>query len=330
MSTYIPVYKKMKYSPNSLITRKLPVQGDLVVKEGDTVVPFTKIGRSKVSADSFILPQKIKLDKRIDLDSYIYKDEVIGKVGFKKFLAPYNGFVTKNNNGELVYFQEMHDVWILSGVWGTVKQVAKGLSVTIETKSIDISFVSSSSESIMGELIVFPNPSDLLDAEYLQKFAGNTKNKIIYIGNHIRKQIVDLAAELKTGALIAGSIDKSTYNYAKKLGVSVSITTGFGHFDTPDYIFEFLKNVSNRHVFVNGSDGLLQVPMPEDNKFIQANDSEKCLKMVEQGLKVMIFNKTDFGEVGIVEKMQDEIIYVKLNKSEKIAEVKIPNIFAIE
>lgn len=330
MSLYIPIYKKMKYSDNSLITRKLPVPGDLVVKEGIPVVPFTKIGRSKVSDKSIVLPPKVKLDKRIDESIYIYKDEKIGRYGFKKVTAPFNGYITKNENGEWVFNEELHDVWILSGVWGTVEEMARGLSVTVRTKTVDISFVAYSPESIMGELIVFPNPSALLDMEYLQKFAGNTQNKVIYVGNHIRKQMVELAASIKTGAIIGGSIDKSSFNLARQLGVNVSITTGFGHFDTPEYIFEFLKNVSNRHVFLNGEKGMLQVPMPDENKFKSASQNTECLREVVSGVKVMIFNKQNFGETGVVDKVQDEIIYVKLNKSEKIVETRIPNIFALE
>lgn len=328
MAVYILVYKKMKYSKQVLIERALPVKGDLVVKRGDIVVPFTKIGRSKVSKESFNLSSKIRLGSKKKEGTFVYKGDQIGKIGLlKKIIAPYNGILEKINNTWYLA-QEKRDSWILSGVWGTVKDVIPSHSVKIMTQSVDINFVAYTPDFVMGELIVFPNPSDLLDIEYLNNFSNSRQNKIIYIGHHIRKKIIDTALELNIGCIIGGSITKANFNYAKKNKLPIAITTGFGFLKTPPFIFDFLKTISNRHVFVDGNVGILQIPMPVENTF-KKDSMAHSLREVRAGLSVLVLENDYFGSTGVVENVQDSNIYVKLDKSGKRVSVQVPNIFAL-
>lgn len=328
MSSYIPVYKKMKYSKQVLIERPLPTKGDLVVKKGDSVVPFTKVGRSKVSKEYVNLASNIHINSKKKEGTFIYKGEQIGKAGFfKKVLAPYNGSLEKVNE-TWRFVQEKHDAWILSGVWGVVEDVIPGLSVKIKTQSVDINFVAYTTDFVMGELIVFPNPSELLDIEYLNNFSNSRQNKIIYIGHHIRKKIIDTALELNIGCIIGGSITKANFNYAKQNKLPIAVTTGFGFLETPPFIFDFLKTISNRHVFVDGNAGILQIPMPIDNDF-KKDSIAHSLREVKAGLSVLILESDYFGSTGVVDDVQDDVIYVKLDKSGKRVSVRIPNIFAL-
>jgi hypothetical protein len=327
MDLYIPVYKKMKYSNNVLLERALPQKGELVVKEGDQVVPFTKIGHSKISKESFKLDPKIKLVNDIKDNAFVYEGEKIGRVGFKKVLAPYNGFITRVK-GSYYFNQEKKDTWVLSGVWGTVSEVVGNISTKIKSQTVDINFVAYSPKILMGELIVFPNPNELLDIEYLQNFSSSVRDKIIYIGHHVREEVYLKAVELGVGGLVAGSIDRPLYSYSKSQSTAVCITTGFGTYTTPQHIFDFLKTISNRHVFLDGSKGYLRVPMPPENSF-EETKSKSSLRYVKPGLSVLIFDKQHFGQTGVVEKVQEDIIYVKLNKSQDLVQTKVPNIFAL-
>jgi hypothetical protein len=327
MSLYIPVLKKMKYSDQMTIDRVLPASGELVVKKGDKVVPFTKVGRTKLSKEYFELPDKIKLGENSDENSFVYENEKIGKVGFKSILAPYNGFISYIND-KPHFFQEKKDVWLLSGAWGQVSEVLSGTSATIQTQTVDINFIAYTQKYLMGELIVFPNPNELLDIEYMKNFSNNVQDKIIYVGHHIRKEVYDMAVELKVGGIVGGSIEKSLYSYAKNQSTAVAITTGFGNYSTPVHIFEFLKTISNRHVFFDGENGYLRVPVPSDNRFtVSATNSS--LRVVKKGLSVLIFDKKNFGLTGDVEDVQGTKVYVKLNKSGETVDTEVPNLFAL-
>lgn len=63
MSLYIPVLKKMKYSEGIIVERFLPAKGDIIVKKGDKVVPFSKVGRAKISKERFQLAKNIHISK---------------------------------------------------------------------------------------------------------------------------------------------------------------------------------------------------------------------------------------------------------------------------
>lgn len=328
MPLYVPVYKKMTYSDSVLIRRTLPGKGNLVVKENDDVVPFNKIARVKVSKEYILLDPKIKLTKGNKEGTIIYEGESIGKTGlFKKITAQYNGVIEKKN-GKWVFAQEKKDTWVLSGAWGKVEKVVKDESVTIRAQTVDINFVAYAEQSVMGELVVFPNPTELLDMEYLEKFSGSTLNKVIYIGHHIRKPLIEKAKSLGIGMLIGGSIDYEVFNYARSFGMPVAVTTGFGKYETPRFIFDFLKTVSNRHVLIDGNRGVLQIPMPKENYF-KKSDATGSIRMVQKGLQVLVLEKNHFGQTAIVEGVQDNDVRVKLDKSEEVLHVKVPNIFAL-
>ncbi len=325
---HIPIYSKLKYSTEVLIERRLPEQGMLVVKEGDPVLPFTKIGKSKVSREFITLDPKIRLTKKAAAGDLLYKGEQMGKIGLlKSFVAPYNGYVEHNNN-KLVFSQEKRDIWILSGAWGTVERIEPAMSVFIKTQTVDLDFVMHTSQNVMGELVVFPNPSELLDMEYLEKFPSSGLNKVIYVGHHIRKPVVEKAIELRMGAVFGGSIDKNAYNLARLQKLPLAIMTGFGHLETPMYVFEFLKTISNRHVLFDGVAGKLQIPMPPENAF-KKDPVTNTLREVKIGLKVILMEKYHFGDTGFIEDVQSETIYVKLDKSGETVQVRIPNIFAL-
>lgn len=327
MDLYIPVYKKLQYSSEVLLERALPTKGELVVKKGDKVVPFTKLGHAKISKEAFLLNPKIRLAKPLSERTFVYEAEKIGSVHFSKVLAPYSGFITEKN-GIYTFHQEKKDTWLLSGVWGEVAEVVGNIAVKIKTQTVDINFVAYSQKVLMGELIVFPNPKEGDDLDYLEKFSTNVRGKILYVGHHISPEFYEKSVELDVAGVIAGSADRKLYSYSKSQTTALCITTGFGRFETPKYIFDFLKTISNRHVFLDGHKGYLRVPVPPENNFKEV-PSESTLRLVDAGLSVLIFDKQHFGQTGTVEKVQDEIIYVKLNRSQELVEAKVPNIFAL-
>lgn len=328
MDLFIPVIKKMKHSKNIDLKRQLPANGDLVIKNGENVVPFTKIGHSKVSKTKILLPKKLKISsKKVGSETFVYAGEKIGRLGLRSYKAPYNGYFTVEN-GSYYFNQEKKDTWVLSGVWGTVKNVEKGSHALITTSLVSFDFRACSSKNVMGELIVFPNPSELLDIKYLENFSNNTRNKIIYVGHHIRPELLEKAINMGVGSIIGGSINYEDFLYAKNNNFTVGIFSGFGKLQTPFHIFEFIKGVSNRHVFVNQSNCELQIPVPLDYEFNQQT-LKNSLKKIESGLEVIIFTSTNFGKTGVIESIQNEKIYVKLIESDALEEVAPPNIFAL-
>ncbi|HXK52595.1 hypothetical protein H6802_01865 [Candidatus Nomurabacteria bacterium] len=329
MAYYIPVYRKMNLHRESLVRRELPIEGDLIVKVGDSVLPFTKIGRATISKDFLVLPPKIKIQRSMLPKPLIYEGEVLGRAGFRSFKAPFNGYFEEDSINGLVYKREKQDYWMLAGVWGVVSEVVGGRSVTIKAQVIDINFSAACGTDHMAELIVFPNPSKLLDLEYLQNFSKGIKGKIVYVGDFLRKELVLKAIELKVGALIGGSIEKDIFNLAKSRGLGVGITTGFGQLQTPSKVFDFLKTVSNRHVFIDVSDGKLTIPIPSEFNTSSFAENGESICEVKKEVPVLVLQSPYFGREGKVDDIQNDKIYVKLNESEEVHEINNSNLLAL-
>lgn len=326
MSIYIPTLKKVNYIGKTTVQRNLPKKGDLVVKVGDKVVPFTKIGRTKLSKKSIPLPKKLKISSNILKQEIIYKGDKIGRLGFKKYLAPYNGTIIDTKNG-LEFIEEEHDFWVLSGVWGDVKDISDNKSVSITTQTINVPFAYYSGDFTMGELVVFPNPSELLDISYLEHFSKNTESKLIYVGDFLRKTLLDKAISLGITTLIAGSTTIEIASYAKKNNINIALFSGFGELKTPEFIFNLLNDISNRHVFLYDKLKILQVPVPED--FDPDIPTLSTLVEAQPGMEVYILATAYFGQVGKIDRVQDTDIYVKLSSVDKVVVVSSANLFAL-
>ena len=331
----IPKINKMIYKSEIFVERCLPIEGTIVVKVGDTVEPVTRLGMAKVSYGVMNIPTNLNLAKGKLEDGYFYEGEKIGNVGTKHVIAPFNGYLSKTANGTFALTQEQRDYWLLSGVWGVIADYVDKRSALIKTQALDIPLVACTHGNAAGELIVFPNPADFLTIHYLEKFAGDVSGKIIYTGDFVTPALVSRAKELNVGGIIAGSTDKSTFVLAKKQGIFLGIISAFGRTPTPPFIFDVLKQVSNRFVFVSSSRALLRLPVAarEDAASVSKQTSSTLsqhLSEVSQGKSVQVFEKPYYGWTGIIDSVQGDQIYVKLHDVSDLFKVSIPNVIVID
>lgn len=327
---YIPVLKKVIYSDNILLERALPLKGTISAHSGQKVEPFHKLGIAKVSYSYLELGPKIKLVKGKDVGSFVYSGKKIGSVGLHSVIAPFDGYIAKRHDS-YVLRQENRDYWLLAGVWGEVVDVIKDTSILIKTQAVDIHLTVSTNKNIEGELIVFPNPSDLLEMQYLENFTKNVEGKIIYVGDFATYKFMKRAYELGVAGVLAGGADKNTFVFAKENGMFLGVFTGFGYEHIPGFIYDILKDVSSRYVFMYGDKGILRIPMPAQSSGQNLSTKNTSpFRLVEKGLKVQVLQKPYFGWIGEVDSISGSSIFVRFDGKKDIQEVKIPNILAIE
>ncbi|HNS71179.1 MAG TPA: hypothetical protein PKK07_00470 [bacterium] len=357
---YAPVLKKLTDNRNTYIERALPSAGEIFIKEGDEVRPFDKIGECVYSQRRTIYPPSFKPDNLKTDRKFYYAGSVLGKLKSKNIQSPYNGNLSKIDNSRGGYsFDEAESKYVLlSGTWGKVQKVYEKRSVLISTITRDLLFAASTEVHVSGELVVFPNPMEILEKYYLESFSKNNFGKIVYVGHFADLEVVKRACEMGTVAVLAGSAHRSTFNYAKSKGLGFGVISGFGVLETPDPIYRFLSSISYRHVFFQGEGNILRIPMsPEDQKTIPSskidvnndNKSRKSKKKKKEenilnesvtelniirevvpGLDVIVLQSPNFGKIGTVDRVEDSSIFVKFNNENDTAEVKLPNFFLIE
>lgn len=326
MQNYIPKFKKLINSNEIFVERALPTKGTIAITRGEKVEPFSKLGMAKLSYSKMKLPLNLSISGGKKADSYFYTNEKIGSVGFKPIYAPFDGQLVKDSNN--YYFQQdPRDYWLLAGVWGEVIDIVDNFSVLLKTQAIDVPFVACTNVSFAGELIVFPNPNELLEMQYLEKFSKDVYGKVVYSGDHAGFNLIKRAIELGAGGVICGSASRETLNYAKQHEFFLGLFTGFGKLFTSDLIFDFLNDISSRYVFVHGDDGILRIPMPEK---LPISPKDAPLTVLEKGILVQILEKPHFGRVGKVGSVQGREVYVILSQTNEEIKVMLPNLVSIE
>lgn len=342
---FAPVLRKIAENKNAYIERTLPVLGKTFIHSGDDVKPFDRIGECVYSQNVLNFSESFRPYKFTLPSKFYYLNSQLGTLEGKKILAPFNGTLLKDEIGHYIFQEAESRFILLSGVWGKVDKVIEGRSVLIKSQTTDVVLVASTPSSFSGELVVFPNPTEILERYYLESFSKGTDGKIIYVGHFADIALMQRARELGVGAVLAGSATKETFAYAKSNNVGLGIIVGFGHYETPDYIFKTLSLVSYRQVFFVGEKNLLKIPMPPQNEPVPASDASlntqakkprrrvlatKYVKEVKKGLDIYSVQDPYFGKTGTVDSVLENSIFVRFDKDKEPVSINYPNFFILE
>lgn len=326
----VPVVRKVITNPEALIERALPAPGMLYCQVGQEVKPFDRLGVCTVSYKRFMLPtgfvpNKSKLDKQ-----FYYFGALLGKSGSKKVTAPYNGYLFKD--GASFAFDEVENKFLLlSGVWGTVEKIHENKSVLVKTKTKDLLLAASTTNSVTGELVIFPNPTEILEEYYLEEFSKEARGKIVYVGHYASDEVIKKAVTLGAGGIVAGSTSRETFAYAKANNLALGVIMGFGKIETPEPVFKLLNQIAYRQILLQGERNLLRIPIPVEEWAEPGKPADsKPIKKLAKKMKVQVFQKPYFGKIGSVDSIGDYSIFVKFDDSNAPVEIRLPNFYIIE
>ena len=336
----IPVVRRIIENKSCLIERVFPVEGHWRVGVGDFVEPFTRLGDCRFSQNEIKYPKEFKPNNFKNDKKFYYANSLLGKVKREKIFTPFDGDLIETSSGEYIFRENEKEYPLLSGVWGNVKNVYEKKSALIQTQTKDVLFAYSVGKHISGELVVFPNPSDVLKKSYLENFVKGVKGKIIYIGHHVGLDVVERAYEMGASAIISGSCHSNVFDFAKKHKFSLGIFSGFGKIKTPEEIYKFLSSVSYRYVFFESEKNILRVPVKfEDLSGVttiatSTGDSSTqvldLVKEIEPNMKVQVLQEPYFGWAGTVDRVNESSIFVKFGLEDKSVEIRLPNFLIVE
>jgi len=326
---FAPIIKKTIYKDEVFVERALPNEGQITVSAGDTVGPADKLGTCKVVYEMVTLGAAFKPHLRNEGSNFYANETLVGSQRRHKFYAPFGGFLEKKGE-EYIFRSEERDYWLLPGVWGVVKDIAENRSVLIKTQAVDIHLPVTCGEVVSGELIVFPNPSEMLTAQYFHNYIKTAEGKIVYVGNNLSLEMIKTARDLKIKSVLAGSAGKDVFEYAKEYGISLGLFVGFGSIRTPEIIYNFINDVTSRFVFLYTDEHLLQIPVPLNAGFEKNTKPGNILKYIRRDMTVQVLNSENFGQMGVVDRVNKSGIFVKLFENSEVVQVTPPNVLIIE
>jgi hypothetical protein len=319
----IPVYKNISYLDEFYIERSLPNKGKLLVNEGDSVSSYTKIGYSKNTNRELIIPSNYTLNRKIIDNNVIKSGDLVAYLGNSYIFAPFDGYIeTKGKSKVLIKYQE--DYWNLSGVTGKVHKVVPSRSCLIKTSGYLVKFFEVSKAEVEGELVILPNPSELIEIDFMDKYIKDGIGKIVYTGDYLRKSMLQKAIDIGCEGIIAGSCDRETLLWAKENNFFVGILSGFGRIPTFNKLFNLIKGFDSKYMIVKEGSSSMFISSTEKKNFTQ-----RPYETVKEGLSVICLTYPYFGWEGTVSSVESEKVSVKILKNNEIVKASFSNLIAL-
>ena len=330
-----PIIRKIVENKTVMVERYLPSKGNLFVQKGDILEPFQKLGDCMHSPNTVYFPKEFEPVKFLREKVYFQKGSLIGKIGAKKVTADENGYMSFDEvSGEYFYEDMPVKFTLLSGLWGEVSDVIPESSVLIKTVVAEVDLVACTPNFSFGELVVFPNPTEILEKFYLESFVKSTEGKIVYVGHYADLDTIKKARDLKISAIVAGSADPVGFSFAKSANIGLGVVSGFGKLETPDFVYKLFNSVAYRHVFFHGDLGVLRIPMSGVEEETVSSKKKKTplkvIKKVTKGQKVQVLQKPHFGKIGTIDRVSVSSIFVRFDNELGPVEIDLPNFFIIE
>jgi len=319
----IPVYRNIRYEPEHYLERSLPNKGKILVEIGDKLSSYTKIGYSRNSNKELIIPSDFNVDKKFKKSNVFKMGDLLASKGKVYIFAPFDGFI-EDRGSFRVFVKHPEDYWCLSGVSGSVEKIIQARSCLIKTRGYFLRFFATSTPSCEGELQILPNPSELIELDFMEKYIKDGLGKLVYTGDYLRKSMLQKAIEIGCEGIICGSTDRETLNYAKQSGFFVGVLSGFGRIPSTSKVFDLLKELDSSYGIVNeGSDELFVSSEVKGNYLI------KSFAVLKEGLSVVSLAYPYFGWEGEITKVESEIVFVKILKTNEVIKTSKFNVIAL-
>jgi hypothetical protein len=336
-------------------TRRLPIPGEILVNEGDTVDFDTIVARTKIPGE----PNVMKVDEILnvspeDVPAFMVKkvgdaverDEVIAKY------TPFFGLIKKfarssmagtiesisDSSGQVVIRAPPIPVEIKAYVRGTVTKTIPRGGVIIEADAAFIQGIFGISGERHGKLaVVAVSPDDVLTAD---KISSDQKGKILVGGSLVTNDALKRAVDSGVAGVVTGGIDGGGLSQflgyemgvaitgEEEIGLTLIITEGFGKMRMSDRTFQLLKEFDGYEAAINGATqiraGVLrpEIIIPHKSAHSKAEERELARGMVP-GTPVRIIGDPYFGKIGTVLVLPVQLKKVETGSDVRVVDVKL-------
>jgi len=338
--------------------RRLPIPGELLVKEGD-VVGFDKIvARAMSTGDPNIVlvcnqldvtSEDIQIYMTKKLGDPIKKGEIIAKRSF--LFGMFKSVCTSPIDGTLEQISEVSGTAIIralpvpveleSFIPGKIIRVIPREGVEIQTHTALIQGIFGIGGERHGELIILTKSND----EALEASMINSahKGKIIAGGSYLSIEALKKAVEIGVNGIVVGGMDQD--DLIKFLGYEIGVaitgqeetkltlilTEGFGNMPMSKRTFNLLKDYEGYMCAINGTTqiraGVIrpEIIIPHDKASDEVDNNDRLAEGMRTGTAVRIIRQPYFGAIGTVTSLPVELRKVDTGSLVRVVEVLLEN-----
>ncbi len=271
--------------------RKLPLSGDVLVKEGDRVTYDTVVAVTKLPGKVNVLNLASTLElessrgeyeeerEALGLSKYLLKEvgdvcmpgEIIARrksffgLFQKECIVPVEGCIESISEitGQCLLREPPIPLSLNAYISGTVTKVIPNEGVEIETPAALIQGIFGIGEETHGDLIVLSKSENESLTE--SQITDDCRGKILVGGSLVDSPTLKKAIELGVKGVIVGGIRDAElssflgYNIGvaitgeERMGLTLILTEGFGKMSMASKTFSFLKKFEGRLACINGA-----------------------------------------------------------------------------
>lgn len=307
----VPTLKKIDFTPVTYLERQLPVSGELKVKIGDTVKPFTMVGEAQLG----LKEEKVNLGqflgvKNEEIEKYLTKrvgegfmrNEILAKkrgylgLELKILTAPFSGVLkgVDREKGEIYLSTVPEKFSLTAGVPGKVVNLVEGRVVLLQTSAVQVRGVWALGGPGEGELTVLSAFDEALE---LSRINSSLKGKIIVGGSFVSPEVLRKAAAVGARGVVCGGTNVLPEDFFAHSQFGLLLTEGFGAIPLLESTWHYLKSVEARTAILLPERKSLLVPEklpPQEGKEAGAFGE------LAVSDRVQIFAWPYFGRVGNV------------------------------
>jgi len=333
--------------------RRLPIPGEVLVKEGDEIQPDTVVAETLLPGDPEIVPAMMKLGitpeglpscMLVKIGDHVKEGDIIARYSMffglikRELASPISGTVevVSELTGQLIMRGEDIPVRVDAYIPGKIIKVIPEEGVVIETKGAFIQGIFGIGGERQGELrVAVESPESTLTAEML---SPEDKGKVLVGGGLLTLDALRKAVDLGVSGIIVGGIDSGDLMEFMGAGIGVAITgeeeygttlivtEGFGAMTMHKKTFSIFKKYNGSNVSINGATqiraGVIrpEVVIPHSETVDEAGEDAAISAGMVPGTPIRIIRNPYFGAIGEVVSLPIELQVVETGSKVRVLE----------
>lgn len=345
---------KVKRSMTVNKIRRLPIFGDVFVKEGDVIDHELIVARTEISGNPEIVKATLILSvEPEDLPMYMLK-KIGDQVEEGELLAYYSAFfglikkrVESPKSGTIESISDITGQIIIRGspipvdvdayIPGKVVEILPREGAVIETNAAFIQGIFGIGGESHGEIrITVENPDNVLSENLI---TSEDKGAVLIGGSMVTMGALKKSVEIGVSCIVVGGIRHEdlisftgeeigvAITGQEELGLTVIITEGFGTMRMSQSTFDLLKSFEGYQASVNGTTqiraGVLRPEIIIPHQEVAEEGSEELSSGMVPGTPVRIIRLPYFGAIGLVTFLPVELQQVESESYVRVLEVEL-------
>lgn len=349
---------KIKLVTKLTKTRRLPIAGEVFVKEGEQVDFDTIVASTFLIGDPFILKASITLGiEPMEVLSYltkkigdpVAKGEIIAhyKALFglinKKVTSPVDGILesASDSTGQIIVRGAQIPLSLSAYVPGRIIKVIPKEGVIIETVGAIIQGIFGLGGERHGEIkILVDSPEKFIGPEDISE---ENRGQVIVIGSQMSSDVIKKASKVGIVGIIAGGIeyDELRELLGEEIGVAITgeenlnltliITEGFGRMAISKRAFDVLQHFEGYMTSINGTTqiraGVIrpEIIISHQENISQDISDDDLNAGITSGTLVRIIRNPNFGTIGKVTQLPINLQKIESESKVRVLEVELEN-----